>query len=178
MFRLVCCVFALGLVTAAEADVGLGLSAKNDNTTVYVPITAGRFMFEPYFRYSDDEFEDDNAFTIDTEAHALGVGVFRLVEPNERVTFYYGGRVARLDQEQGAIVTEGHSIAPVAGFQYHVIERLSIGAELGVDRSEIESVRTTPGFTIGNLPPIPPSISTTNTISTDTKAELIVRFFF
>jgi hypothetical protein len=186
--RLVYCACALLAVVAAEADVGIGVSAKSDEATAYIPITAGRFMFEPYFRSSDQAVEEEST-TQHTEAHALGLGIFRVVAPAERVTFYYGGRLAHLEEELRSDLTstgttfrtsetEGHSIVPTIGFQYHVIERLSIGAEVGVDRREVERVITNFNIRPPSLPQIPPTVSTSKTTSTDTKAELIVRLFF
>jgi hypothetical protein len=43
------------ITTSAAADVGIGVSAKTDSTTVYIPITIGRFMVEPYVRATDRE---------------------------------------------------------------------------------------------------------------------------
>ena len=34
----------------------------------------------------------------------------------------------------GKTENEGNSVVPTIGFEYHVIERFSIGAELGVER--------------------------------------------
>jgi hypothetical protein len=182
------CACAVLAVSSAEADVGIGVSAKTDEATAYIPITAGRFLFEPYFR-SSDRTEDNGTETQHTETYAIGVGIFRLVEPAERVTLYYGGRLARLKEEarsernsDGAVFgkteSDGNSIVPTIGFEYHMLERLSIGAELGVDRRKVETITTSfyigfpgsPGF------PFPPARETVTT--RDTKAELIVRFFF
>jgi hypothetical protein len=186
--------FASAVLTAVavEADVGIGVSAKSDEATAYIPITAGRFMFEPYFRSSDKE--DQQGTTAHTESNSLGIGIFRLVEPAERVTVYYGGRLARLEEKQwteqrdgdvfATTEREGHSIVPSIGFQYHVIERFSVGAELGVQRGEVQETVTqyrtifVPGPPSDVVPGPVSNIDTSKASSTETKVEFIVRFLF
>jgi hypothetical protein len=191
MSRLVYCACTLLVITAAKADVGLGLSIKNDETTAYVPITAGRFMFEPYLRVSDDTNTAPNvSFTgvgdlTESAVRAIGVGIFRSVEPAEQVTFYYGARLAYTEAElirepipsdsrfgsRGSFEMDGQVIAPTLGFEYRFIERLSIGAEISVDHSEQEAVSVT---YLGTRP----LTLRTETNRNDTRADVIVRFFF
>jgi hypothetical protein len=189
------------VATSADADVGLGVSAKTDSATVYIPITVRRFMFEPYVRATDREAESisttGTAFPItsvsasEIQANAIGVGVFRLVPLAERLSLYYGGRLARIDEEAKSFnassfntppsfsqpsqssSVEGHSIIPTLGFHYNIIERLSIGAEIGLDRSEVET-STINRSQSGAITSTSSSDITTN----DTRAHVILRFFF
>src|SRR5688572_16774327 len=107
-FAIICALVA----TSAAADVGIGVSAKTDSATIYIPITVKRFMFEPYIRATDRESETVSttgttfpvtvASTSEVQAYAVGVGVFRLVPLADRFTLYYGGRLARIDEESTA----------------------------------------------------------------------------
>jgi hypothetical protein len=179
--RLAYCASALLAITTAEADVGLGLSVKNDEATVYIPVTAGRFIFEPYFRASDaiststSRFTGITSVTQESDVRALGIGIFRLADLGERVAVYYGARLARTDSDiatsNGVFLTkaEGDVVAPTLGFEYRFVERFSVGAEVSVDHSEQES-------TLVYGPP-PRNITSKNTTNT-TRADVIFRFFF
>jgi hypothetical protein len=185
--------------TSAAAEVGIGVSAKTDSATVYVPVTVGRFMIEPYLRATDRE--SDQAITLagspsiaaslmQTKAQAIGVGIFRVVPLAERVTMYYGGRIGRIDEELEAYAdsgtisappvpelsqsstVEGHEIIPTLGFHYGIAERFSVGGEVGLDYSDVELTSTnlsSPFFT---------QTSRTQLSTTDTRAEIVLRFFF
>jgi hypothetical protein len=188
------------MVTAsADADVGIGVSAKSDSATLYIPITAGRFMFEPYVRASDRKSETSSTVglnnlllpfgsTSKAETQRIGVGIFRLAPVAERITLYYGGRLARIDEEIESSSTspggsplaqslqlssaEGHAITPALGFQFNIIERLSIGGEIGWEHTEADAVnisRSQSGSTQTSLSEIS---------GNDTRAEIILRFFF
>jgi hypothetical protein len=189
------------ITTSAAADVGIGVSAKTDSTTVYIPITIGRFMVEPYVRATDRESESlattGTTFTLRTasaselEANDIGVGVFRVVPLAERMSLYYGGRLARIDQEAKSFSAvgvntvpavgqpsetssvEGHSMIPALGFQYNVVERFSIGAEISVNRSDVE-VSTVSRSQSGAIT----STASSDVTTTDTRADVIFRFFF
>jgi hypothetical protein len=200
MLRIVAVVCALVLAGVADADVGIGVSAKTDNATIYVPIVVGRFTFEPYVRATDQQVDSSSSAgtagpltsqsTAELDAHVAGVGIFRLIDVAERVTFYYGGRLARVDEEAISVSVsnpsspiasprpdsskvEGHSVAPTIGFQYRPIERLSIGAKIAVERAELDAVSI-------NSSPFASSTqtSTSDIVRTDTRGNVILRFFF
>jgi hypothetical protein len=190
-------VFALAC-SSASADVGIGVSAKTDSVTIYIPVKAGAFLFEPYVRAIDRDSESQGTTGLglpslsatQIQAHAIGVGMFRLVSVADRFTLYYGGRVARLDEElksfSGSGINaaanlaspaqvsslEGHSIAPTLGLQYNVMERLSIGAEIAIERSEQDVI----SFSRGSV--LTTQTSRSEIATTETRADLILRFFF
>ncbi len=203
--RLAIAIICAMVATSAEADVGIGVSAKTDSATVYIPITVRRFMFEPYVRATDGESESlstsgtasfpiKSASASEFQANAIGVGIFRLVPLAERFTLYYGGRLAHIDEEWKSFTAtasgvnntppafsqpsqsstvEGHSIIPALGFHYNIIERLSIGAEIGLDHSEVDAVsieRSQSGTTT--------QTSTSEITTNDTRADVVLRFFF
>jgi hypothetical protein len=104
---------------------------------------------------------------------------------------YYGGRLARIDEEaksfnatgvnttpsltqpSASSSAEGHSIIPTLGFHYNIVERLSIGAEIGLDHSDVK-VSTINRSQSGTVT----STSSSNITTTDTRADIILRFFF
>jgi hypothetical protein len=197
--RLALAIICTMVATSANADVGVGVSAKTDSATIYIPITVRRFMFEPYVRATEREVQSlsttgtilsiTSASASEIQANAVGVGIFRLVPLAERFTLYYGGRVARLDEEvksfnASALSTpspqpstssslEGHSIMATLGFHYNVIERFSIGAEIGLDHSDVE----TASINRSQSGAITQTFSSDLT-TTDTRADVIFRFFF
>jgi hypothetical protein len=201
--RLVLAIVCALTVTSAEADVGIGVSAKTDTATVYIPITVKRFMLEPYFRAADQKVESSTTtgttfpFTSVYESqlreHEVGVGVFRLVPLAERVTLYYGGRLASIDQKVTSSSSsssglnpppplsqptetdtlKGHSIIAALGFHYNVMNRLSIGAEIGIDHTEADTGtinRSQTGMTT--------QTSTDKITTNQTRADVILRFLF
>lgn len=199
--RLVLVLIFAAVATTAAADVGIGASAKTDSATVYIPITVGRFMVEPYVRATERESESlattgatlsfTTAIASELDASDIGVGVFRVVSLAERMSLYYGGRLARIDQEAKSFSAagvntvpafgqpsetssaEGHSIIPALGFQYNVVERFSIGAEIGLNRSEVEA--TTVSRSQGGAIT---STASSDITTTDTRADVVFRFFF
>ena len=62
---------------------------------------------------------------------------------------------------------------PTLGFHYNPIERLSIGAEIGLDRSDVELNTITRSQTGATT-----ATSSSDIATTDTRADLILRFFF
>jgi hypothetical protein len=197
---------ALGIICAlvvpsAYADVGIGISAKTDGATVYIPVTVRRFMLEPYVRATDQESETlsttGTTFALTTKstselkASAVGVGIFRLVPLADRLTLYYGGRLGRIDQHSKSFSAlglntgpllpqstqsskvEGTEIIPAIGFHYSIVERLSIGGEIGVTHQnvDVDSISRSPsGLT---------TQTSRGAISMNqTRADIILRFFF
>jgi hypothetical protein len=197
-FAIVCALIA----TPVYAEVGIGVSAKTDSATVYIPVTVQRFMFEPFVRATQRESESlstsgtilpvTSASATKVDASAIGIGIFRLVPLADRFTLYYGGRLANIDEEvksfnaSGTVTApptlgepsqvstaEGSSVMPALGFHYNIVERLSIGAEIGIERSEAdtENINRSQSGAITQ--------SATGTITaTDTRANVILRFFF
>jgi hypothetical protein len=186
--------------TSANAEVGIGVSAKTDSATVYIPVTVERFMFEPFVRATDRDsesaqttgtiFQTTITQTSEFEGYVVGVGIFRLVPLADRFTLYYGGRLASIDEEteswsvtgttlppsqpQLTSTADGHSLMPTLGFHYSIIERLSIGAEIGLEHTDVDVETINRSTTTGAIT----STSTGNVTATDTRANVILRFFF
>jgi hypothetical protein len=198
--------FALAIICAfaassACADVGIGVSAKTDTATVYVPVTVQRFMFEPYVRATDREIESvstvgtsfpiASASASEVQANAVGIGIFRLIPLAERMTLYYGARLARIDEESKSFTAtglntpppfsgpaqstsiEGTAVIPAFGFHYNVVDRLSIGGEIGWDHSDVDAVSTSQ-----SLSGLTTQTSRGEITTNDTRADIIFRFFF
>lgn len=193
-------VFGLIFVTPADADVGIGVSAKTDSATVYVPVTVRRFMLEPYVRATDRESESSSttgtAFSVpptsasEVEAYSVGIGVFRVVPLAERMTLYYGGLLARIDekvksftatgptnppalsQPSQSSTVEGQAVTPTLGFHYNIVGQLSIGGEIGWEHAKVDGV-TTINSQFGST-----QTSRTEITGNDTRANIILRFFF
>jgi hypothetical protein len=197
MIRIVAALCLLIGCLTANADVGLGVSVKSGTAIVYLPVTAGRFMFEPFVRYTDRESETTRIpaapvppGTTSTELYALGIGIFRVRLPSDRIAFYYGGRLARLDERSASssLITstlpipidpsttsselDGYSVAPTIGLTYSVVERVSVGVEVGWDHTELD------GVSISDPSTGPPTSLNGEVEGDDIRADIIFRFSF
>jgi hypothetical protein len=189
-FAIVC----LLLAATARADVGIGASVASNDATIYVPITTSRLMIEPYIRYFDTELTFGSSVSPAAgpreqqfENYDVGVGIFGVRQPKDRVAFYYGGRVAYSTQLQETTFADlsipnpilvnrtdldGYQIVPAVGLTYSVIERLSIGVEVGWVYSELD------GEELYSSSFSPPTNVDHELTATGTRAAVILRFFF
>jgi hypothetical protein len=198
MIRVFAAVCLLIVSLTAQADVGLGVSVKSSTAIVYLPVTAGRFMFEPFVRYTDRESETTRVpdvppvppGTSSLEVYSVGLGIFRMKLPTERMGLYYGGRIARLEErsESSTLITstvpitippstlsselDGYSVAPTVGLTYSVAERVSVGVEVGVDHTEMD------GISVNDPSTGPPTTVSAEVEGNDVRAEIIFRFLF
>jgi hypothetical protein len=141
--------------------------------------------------YDRDTIALTTKSTSELKANAVGVGVFRLVPIADRVTLYYGGRLGRINQDSKSFSAsglstgllspqstqssklEGTEIIPAIGFHYSIVERLSIGGEIGVTHQnvDVDSIsRSSSGLTTQN--------SRGEMSVNQTRADIILRFFF
>lgn len=137
ILALACCASALP-AWANDVDVGVGIGAKSNDSTIYVPIDFGEvWRLEPFVNYerSKDKTAD---VTFKTETLSIGTGIFGLKSLAESFRIYYGGRLAYLDLEADQFATastvysdkgDGFRIAPTLGFEYSFNEHVSLGGE-------------------------------------------------
>jgi hypothetical protein len=122
----------------ADVTVGVGVAAKSDDSTIYVPIDFGdRFRLEPLLRHSKSKL-DIGPSDAKYEAVRLGLGAFGMTALAESVRIYYGGRLSYLDvdsENPGYTYPDlrehghGYRIAPTFGFEYMFNKYLSLGGE-------------------------------------------------
>lgn len=190
---LAACISVLG-AAVARADVGIGVSVRSDDATIYVPVaTSKRFMVEPYVHYSRQRSRPELGQPIGAttaEASTIGVGIFRTAVPAENFSIYYGGRLAHT-RERNVVLTsdfntgavsavnrvdiDGETVAPTLGFQYHILKHLTIGAEVAVEYSDLELKSTT------EMPPGVPAEelgALLKSTHTETATNIILRFLF
>jgi hypothetical protein len=119
----------------------------------------------------------------------VGIGVLCLVPLAERVTLYYGGRLEHTEQESNLSSSTGatplppfptqsstyksNAIIPTLGFHYDIVQRLSIGAEIGWDYSKTDATSINRSQS-GSITQTSQSTIKTN----DTRANIVLRFFF
>ena len=141
MKRLIALACACAAVPTWAADVGLGVSAKSNDTTIYVPIDIDeKLRVEPFFSYSKHSDDTPSGGRLRNENLAIGTGLFALQPLSESIRVYYGGRISYLELGTESFVPDpyfipyeddrkGYSVAPTFGFEYLFNEHLSIGGE-------------------------------------------------
>ena len=192
MFRLLSTIAGLLFVsTGIAAEFGFGASFKSDETAIYFPVHIGsRVIVEPYFSFVDDESLAFSA-KVSLEDTEIGVGLFGRVNPTEKASAYLGVRAAYIRSEQTveqeiSLVTpggrtsqvvatqtenDGYSIAPTLGFEYFIIDRLTIGAEVAWEYRDLDA-------SVNTSSPFLPGHDKTETSSNRTRTNIILRFYF
>jgi hypothetical protein len=147
------CIAGASPAWAADVTLGVGVSAKSNDSTIYVPIDFGeKFRIEPLVGHSKAKSEA-SGFSTKSETLQIGAGFFRLMPLAESVRIYYGARLSYLDFEGQAVnfdglypfVTDvkgdGYRAAPTFGFEYAFNKHLSIGGEAEWFYQELDSTR-------------------------------------
>jgi len=173
-------IFIILPFAAQSADFGFGASFKSNESTIYFPIKIDqKFLLEPYVRYTDrDSVSIAGIQSISTKDLVLGFGTFWTSQPMDSASLYIGARVAYVQSEQvtrtqlGIPTTftqdmDGYLIAPTVGFEYFVIERISIGGEIAYEYSNIDGDTTS-------------TFSTTSTEQkfSGTRTNILFRYYF
>lgn len=141
--------------SALAAEVGLGVSIKSSDSTIYVPINVSEsFRIEPMLQYVNETSEDrllpDTPYTIaasyDTTQWIVGAGLFGVTKLADSASVYYGGRIGYQSVKNEIAYTgslppgytrpasssdeyDGYLLAPTVGLEYHFSEHFSIGGE-------------------------------------------------
>jgi hypothetical protein len=116
------------------AQFGIGLSAKSDDVSIYLPIMLGDFMIEPAVRWYDAEVTSGD-LKFKEEEKEIGVGIFRIHSLADSLQSYYGVRLSYIDQVvsylsvDGRLKADGYRIAPAFGFQYFLLKQLALAGE-------------------------------------------------
>ncbi|HTE39448.1 MAG TPA: hypothetical protein VK629_01380 [Steroidobacteraceae bacterium] len=143
---------------AMAADVGVGVSFRSTDSTIYVPIDISKFFrVEPLIRFSQSKVTD-NTFGFENEqrmtSYSVGTGLFGLHPLGDSVVVYYGGRFAyiRAKTEAANVVVgafgpyvqqfelrgDGFSFAPTLGMEYRFAEHFSVGAEAALTYTDLD----------------------------------------
>jgi len=174
-------IFAVLPIASQSADFGFGASFKSSESTIYFPIKVNsKFMLEPYVRYADnDSVSITGIQNNSTKDLAFGLGTFWVTQPLDSTFLYIGARVAYMKKEQ--VVTtqvgitstsftqdmDGYLVAPTIGFEYFVIEHVSIGGEVAYEYSSID------GDTTGTF-----STTSTEQEFSGTRTNILLRYYF
>jgi hypothetical protein len=142
---------APGVSTAT--DVGIGLSIKSNDATIYVPIdVSAAFRIEPSISYSENKTESGFTITENTNIN-LGVGFFGKSQVVDSIEVYYGGRVAYIESKaesstslpfpaSSSVKSDGYRIAPTLGFQYFFNDHISLGGEVAWAHTDLDNVES------------------------------------
>ena len=117
MKKILVAVVTATLSTEVSAvDFGVGVSAKSDDSWIYLPIEITQnFRVEPSVRFSQTDSTQESAeerfgglttTTVDSEMDQfqVGIGVFGVLPIKESVRVYYGLRAAYIDAETSSTV--------------------------------------------------------------------------
>jgi len=163
MNKMALVVSMLGIsATAGAANVGLGVSLRQDDATIYVPIDVSKtFRIEPLLSYEQQEFEYEVApntgYTAIQERTSIriGTGLFGVASVGDSAAMYYGGRIAYLSRKtklsySGTLPSsfvpqpgseqdqDGFSLAPTLGLEYRIGEHFSVAGEAMLTHSRID----------------------------------------
>ena len=137
----------------AETKVGLGTSVNSlvsysssvvytSTGNVFLPIRINnRVLLEPYLIYRKYE-EDGESFALrKDEAKGLGFGAFYIVDLQESVYSYFGGRLGWYESTYEYEFQDGTKdenkyenvgIAPIVGLEYQAHENVFVSVEAGI----------------------------------------------
>ena len=196
--RTVCTAVCLALCStgAFAAEYGIGVSARSDDATIYLPIDINEtYRIEPSVRYASSELSQtfdltDDLREQDSDTLEVGIGVFRLAKLAESARIYFGVRAAYLDVESTLVDTttifpgldvtirsetsqDGYRIGPAIGFEYLFGKHFSVGGEASYTFVDLdgESTATTSSGTR-------PSRTDFEQKGSSTSTRLIVRYRF
>ena len=120
---------ALMISTIALADgekFGVGVSVNQDTTKIRGTINLDKTMrLEPFlgFGYTDLNNGSKSNFQIGTGFH--------LLQPlSSKMSAYYGGYVEYQNVDNGVTSSNGLGLGPVAGVEYALDEKFTLGAEV------------------------------------------------
>lgn len=139
---------ALGASGAMAADVGIGVSARSDDGTLFVPIDiAKKVRLEPAIRYlstkSTTRSVTGSSSRDDSETLELGIGAFGLRQVSEVARIYYGVRVSYVDIENttdfSKASADGFGFAPTFGVEFVFGQHFSLGGEAGYNFQDLDS---------------------------------------
>jgi hypothetical protein len=142
----------------AIGQVGVGVAFQGGDEAIYLPIdVSDNFRIEPSLRYSryndkttyesSSESSSLSKYTSESEVVSLGVGFFRMKKLAENFGFYSGVRIGYLYSEQKRErpssddyngYSKGFSFSPAAGFEYFIVDNLSVGGEIAVHYSNMD----------------------------------------
>lgn len=147
-------------VSVNAADIGVGASIGTNDNTIYVPINVNEnFRVEPYvstYKVNDDDYS--------YRSSRLGVGLFKLEKTSSQTSVYWGARASYIDgrdSDDGDF--DGYSIAPVLGFEYFPVKNFSVGGDVALEYTDVDSDSDSYPFA---------------TQSTSTKTSVGVKFYF
>lgn len=131
--------FALAFVPALHADnVGLGVSIKSSQTTVYLPIKIREFYrIEPFINYYKNSKESklrqaSGSRNNDNSSYEAGIGLFKSNKLRQNTNLYYGLRASYTKysyEEDSTFSSSGRSTYSYSS------ERLILSPTVGVEHS-------------------------------------------
>jgi opacity protein-like surface antigen len=169
---------ALGASSAMAADFGIGVSARSDDGTLFVPIDISkRVRLEPTVRYLSSESTSTSVIDVTSRSESkgleVGIGAFGLHQVSEAARIYFGARVTYIDIEDTFSSSErsadGFGVAPTFGVEFVFGQHFSLGGEAGYNFQEIDT-ETTSTFS--------GALSSSEQETQGTQTRLIFRYLF
>jgi hypothetical protein len=187
---------------ASATEYGIGVSAKSDDSWIYVPIdiTPG-IRLEPSIRFSSSKsesvststgsfFATTTTFRSKFDQREFALGVFGLAGLTDSARVYYGVRAAYIDSDSKSTITtsystlftdtdedrqsqDGYRLSPTLGFEYLIGKRFSIGGEAEWFYLDVDGERKSTSNGSSNLPK-----NTFEQKANGTDTHLIVRYRF
>jgi hypothetical protein len=179
---------ALGLASSSSAaEVGLGVSLKQNENTLYLPVKVS-----PGFRIEGSLFQSRNSMssrspaqsgpaftqTSSFKAEVAGVGLFWLKAVTDNSSLYFGPRLGYISQKYTSGIADdqfesrrhGYQVSPTLGFEYFPIKHMSLGAEVAYNYTSMSGSATSTVF--------PGNSGSLDSLDSGTVTAVMVRFYF
>jgi len=133
-------------VAMAEVDYGVGVSVKDSDSFIYLPIDISEsWRVEPSFRYYHYKNDYRSEFPSSSyENVELAVGVFKKKLIFENIKFLYGVRTGyfqtKIDSDYNTTGEgDGYIFTPTVSFEYLINRKFSVGGEVGLRYQKFNS---------------------------------------
>ncbi|MCI0508074.1 MAG: hypothetical protein L0Z73_18495 [Gammaproteobacteria bacterium] len=134
-------------VTSAAYGEQFGIGVQlNTGNAIYLPVKiTDTLRIEPYFDATEQDIQQ-SGLTSGAESYLFGAGIFKAQRKSDNLTLYYGVRLAYVRQEfyfssstsVGSDEQDGYQIEPALGFEYFILDSVSVGGEAGYFYQKLE----------------------------------------
>lgn len=133
------------------ADVGIGVSFKDNQGAIYVPVNINEnFRIEPSLYYQKSQDERDDGTESDYLYLTVSTSFYKISKLTDQSHLYYGAGIGYIENHRDyrtggtyprndRVRASGYQIAPTLGAEYKLTEDFSISAQVALIYQHIET---------------------------------------